>query len=149
MDGRTADDGWVEDKQRRVRVIQIKKKRNIQKDSPSTGLCVLAPVAVTLPSMRHINHQHLVLRLDKRPLADTKAAGLCLLVAVCPAGGRGAGAERTREAQHHLIKFLLLVVKVVVMMWLCQLVLRVPKKGQQYFCGGDFGELCRCYYLYT
>ena len=96
--GSTAADKLVEDEhQRGVRVVQIKRNRTIKKDSPSTDfLRVLAPAAVTSPSARHTNYQHLVLRLDKRPLADTGAAGLCLLAAVCPAGGRGAGAEWTR-----------------------------------------------------
>ena len=94
---------------------------------------------MTLSSVRHINHQRLVLRLDQRTLADTEAVGLCLLVAVCLAGGRGAGAG-TQEGQHHLdiilIQFLSLVVKVVVMILLCQLVLRAPKKeGNNTFVG--------------
>jgi hypothetical protein len=50
-----------------------------------------------LPSAHHINHQSLVLRLDKWPLADMEAAGLRLLAAVCPVGGRGAGAEWTQR----------------------------------------------------
>ena len=40
--------------------------------------------------------------MNKRPLADTEAAGLSLLAAVCPAGERGAGAKWTQKGQHHV-----------------------------------------------
>ena len=55
---------------------------------------------MTSPSANHINNQRFVLRLDKQPLTDTKVVELCLQVAVCPAGGRSAGAKQTQEERH-------------------------------------------------
>ena len=70
-----------------------KNKQNDEKDSPSTGLHIIAPLAATLPSAHDINHQRLVL--------GQTAAGRHGCCGVMSAGGRFFDLEWTRDGQHH------------------------------------------------
>ena len=83
------------------------------------------------PSARRIYHQRPILRLDKRSLADTEAAGLSLMAAVCPAGERGAGAKWTREGQPNFDQVFVVGRKMMLaqlwLWWLCG----APKKERK------------------
>ena len=113
-----------------------KKKHHNKKDSPSKGIHVIAFAAAALPSVRHINHQRLVLRLGNRPLADTEAAGLCLPTSVCiRLGGKALVPNEHRRISIILVQFLSFVAKVMLTVEVVVVVvLRCTKKGVKQHC---------------